>query len=69
MTDADTYEELSTEAQKVVDWRLEWLLRDGRYKTGNAERIALEMDIDYKFAIELHKKCDNERLCMKILLG
>jgi hypothetical protein len=62
-----SYPELAPEAQRVVDWRLEWLCRV--YKTANAERIALATDIDYQFAIRLHNQCEDEKLCMHILFG
>lgn len=50
----------------VVDWRLKHLLT--QYTIENAERIA-NSDIDYRYAIDLHQKCIDEKLCMKILFG
>lgn len=53
----------------VVDWRLKWLILDGQYKPKNAEKIAVDTSIDYRFAIDLRKNCQDEKLCMRILFG
>lgn len=60
--------ELDPEHLKVVGWRLNWLRAAG-YRLSNAERIAYDITIDYRFACDLRDKCKDERLCMQILFG
>lgn len=56
------------EEQKVIDFRLQWLLHAG-YKVRNAEKIAKDLSIDWHFAVKLHDECEDEKLCMRILFG
>jgi len=67
MTEVLTDEvESSSEHLRVVEFRRTWLLHAG-YKPKNARKIAHETSIDWHFACELHDRCSDESLCMKIL--
>ncbi len=59
-------DELSPEAEKVVNWRYTWLCAAG-YTKRNARIIATATEIDWRFASTLRKNCDDEGLCMRIL--
>lgn len=58
--------ELSEEATKVINFKLEWYLNVG-YSVKNAERLANDPNIDWHLAVKLRKQCSDEKLCMKIL--
>jgi hypothetical protein len=59
--------EISREAEKVINWRKEWLRL--HYTKRNAGMIARDISIDLHFAVDLRKRCDDEELCMRILYG
>jgi len=59
--------ELSRDAEKVLNWRKEWLRR--LYNRHNANKIARDSSIDLHFAVDLRRRCDDEELCMRILYG
>lgn len=56
-----------TDYQKVVNFKLEWLLSAG-YGKGNAIKIA-ESEVDWHLAYDLRMRCEDEKLCMRILFG
>ena len=58
--------ELSPEAARVINWRQQWLRSSG-YTKRNAELIATDISINYRFACELLENSGNEELCMRIL--
>lgn len=41
-----------TEAQKVIDFKLVWLLQAG-FSVSNAERIANRSDVDWHLAVDM----------------
>jgi len=68
MTNVVEYEEteLSPEATKVIEWKIEWLRHAG-YTKRNSALIASSSEIDYHFACDLLKQSKDEALCMRIL--
>jgi hypothetical protein len=67
LTDTDLDEiELSSEAVKVIAWRLKWLRAAG-YSKRNAQTIAEVPTIDWRFACNLLKNTNDQELAMKIL--
>ena len=58
--------ELSKEDQRVINFKLTWLL-DAGYEIPNARKIANDSSIDWHFAVDLRKNCSDEDLCMDIL--
>jgi len=67
LTDVDLDEiELSPEATKVIDWKIEWL-RVAGYTKRNSSLIASSPEIDYHIACDMLKQSKDEELCMRIL--
>ena len=58
---------LSNEAQRVLQWRYDWL-KDAGYSDQNANQLALRTDIDWRFASELLKTSNDQEMAMRILL-
>lgn len=56
-----------TEMQRVIDFRLMWLLTV--YGRRNAEKIANDLTVDWHFAYDLRNKCTDESLCMRVIFG
>lgn len=60
--------EVSQELQRVIQHRYEWLLSAG-WTRRNAQLVASDMEIDWHFAYNLRKQCEDEALCMRIIYG
>ena len=58
---------LSNEAQRVLQWRYNWLIAAG-YSHDNANTIAIRADIDWHDAGDLLRACGNEEQALTILL-
>jgi len=59
---------IDSELERVINFRLQWLLHAG-YSNKNAILLAeATTNVDWHFACELLKKCDDQKLAMKILL-
>jgi len=58
--------ELSEEAEKVIDWKKEWLRAAG-YTKRNASLIASSSEIDYRLACDMLRQSKDQELCMRIL--
>ena len=67
MTAAETTLEQDTEAERVVDWRREELLRAG-YEGGAASRIAERSDVDLHIAVDLMRRGCPPEVALDILL-
>lgn len=59
--------ELSSEAVKVYEWRLEWL-RHGGFTKHNAIKIA-DSDIDWRYAVDLLKNCEAKGFDQAFVMG
>lgn len=57
-----------TDRDKVIDFKLEWL-RVAGYSERNALKIARDETVDWHVAVNIRKRCQDEKLCMKVLLG
>ena len=53
---------------KVLTWRTQWLSAAG-YNIRNNDKIARDTSVDLHFACDLRKRCEDEKLCMRILYG
>jgi len=58
--------ELKSEDQRVIEFKLEWLLHAG-YNRRNANRIAKDLEIDWHMAVDILKHSNDQPLCMRIL--
>lgn len=59
--------DLSPEAQRVMNWRFNWLKMAG-YNNVNALVLARDFQIDWRQANELLKNCGDQEKAMDILL-